>query len=98
MTEEIDGAGTTLQVTTLNVYDNAGQQTSSRDGNGNWSYVQINGVGETTGTTDALRNVSQSNYDLAGQLLASRDQMGRWTTYCTTRWASKSRRWTTPAT
>jgi YD repeat-containing protein len=72
----VEGIGTAVQRSTLDSYDNAGQMTGSRDGNGWWTTNGRDAVGRETSTKDARGAIRLTQYDLAGEVTSTRDALG----------------------
>jgi YD repeat-containing protein len=81
LTMTLMAAGTGLQQSAINAFDGAGEETSTRDAAGNYSYTNYGANGQVSGTTDALGDPTQNYYDLDGELIKSVDARGASTTY-----------------
>jgi RHS repeat-associated protein len=76
VSSSVEAIGTAVQRTTLDSYDNAGQETGSRDANGWWTTNGRDAVGRETSTTDARGAIHLTQYDLAGEVTSTRDALG----------------------
>ncbi len=68
-------------LTTLTVYDEAGNALQQRDAGGHWTYYEYDELGRLITTTNALAGATVTVYNAAGQRSKTRDAGGAWTQY-----------------
>jgi RHS repeat-associated protein len=79
--KNLAAAGQSAQESNVSSFDNAGQVSQKRNGDGFSATLSYDPLGRVKQTVNALGGVTKTVYDLDGEVIARRDELGRWTKY-----------------